>query len=91
MLRQLLNVHLLTADTYGTQESQVNLHLEVDRDPKIQWRILDPHDGPEVEQKARYVTGLNPTNAVAVGNGLTIVDAEGVAPPLASQSFSDPA
>ncbi len=68
-LRQLLTVHLLTADTYRTQEAHINVLLAVDRDPKISWRILDPKDGPEDEQKGLYVAALGPTIVAAVGNG----------------------
>ena len=69
-LRQILKVHLLTADTYGTQKPIINTMLAVDVDPKIESRILDTKTAPEDEQKERYVVELGEDHVVAVGNGM---------------------
>jgi len=54
-LGQLVEVHLLTADTYGTQE-HINQLLAVDKLPNMRTTVLKSEDGPEDEQTARYVT-----------------------------------
>ncbi len=59
-LKDRLTIHLLTADTYGKQDSiDVMLGLKAVR--------LKP--GNEAEQKADYVRGLGVETVVAVGNG----------------------
>ncbi len=68
-LRQLLKIHILTADTYGTQERLLNVALAVEVDPKIEWIILKRSDGPEDQQKEQYVIRLGDQRVAAVGNG----------------------
>lgn len=68
-LRQILTVHLLTADTYGTQRNIINPMLAVEVEPKIAWKILERKDGPEDEQKRRYVLELGRDRVAAIGNG----------------------
>ncbi|HZV50996.1 MAG TPA: HAD family hydrolase [Candidatus Dormibacteraeota bacterium] len=63
-LRSRLDVHLLSADTYG-QLSQISVQLGV------AGRRLDP--GNESEQKASFVEQLGPSGVVAVGNGMNDV------------------
>jgi P-type E1-E2 ATPase len=59
-LRDRFQIHLLTADTYGKQDSiDVMLGLKAVR--------LTP--GSEAEQKAGYVRNLGAEKVVAVGNG----------------------
>ena len=70
-LRQLLKVHLLTADPYGTQEKIINVALAVDRDPKIEWKILKEEDGSEDKQKKEHVKALGPDRVAAVATGGT--------------------
>jgi soluble P-type ATPase len=67
-LRQLVEVHLLTADTYGTQE-HINRLLAVDKPPNMRATVLKTEDGPEDEQKARYVARLGKDATAAIGNG----------------------
>ncbi|MBI3244182.1 MAG: HAD hydrolase family protein [Chloroflexi bacterium] len=59
-LKDRLTIHLLTADTYGKQDTiDVMLGLKATR--------LKP--GNEAEQKADYVRGLGAEKVVAMGNG----------------------
>jgi soluble P-type ATPase len=67
-LRQVLKVHILTADTYGTQDKLINIQLAVDTEPKIAWKILKKADGPEDRQKESYIGTLK-GGVVAIGNG----------------------
>jgi P-type E1-E2 ATPase len=60
-LRQLLDVHLITADSFGRQAL-------IDADLGLVAERLVPSD-PEDEQKAAYVRGLGAANVVAIGNG----------------------
>jgi len=60
-LRQVLDVHLLTADSFGRQAL-------IDADLGLVAERLTPGD-PEDEQKAAYVRGLGAANVVAIGNG----------------------
>jgi soluble P-type ATPase len=69
-LRQILKLHLLTADTYRTQRTIINPMLAVEADPKIAWKILDKKDGPEDEQKKSYVLQLGKERVAAIGNGM---------------------
>jgi len=69
-LRRIVKVHLLTADTYGTQRSVINPMLAVDMEPKIVCNILDPKHGPEDEQKRNYVLKLGKDSVAAIGNGM---------------------
>jgi P-type E1-E2 ATPase len=59
-LRDRLNLHLLTADTYGRQD-------RIDRQLSLQARRIDP--GSEAEQKAAYVHELGASHVVAIGQG----------------------
>jgi soluble P-type ATPase len=68
-LRQIVRIHLLTADTYGTQRS-INVSLAVDVEPKIAWKILEKKDGAEDEQKKSYVANLGTDRVAAIGNGM---------------------
>lgn len=70
ILRRILTVHLLTADTYRTQKPIINPTLAVDVEPKIEWTILKNEDGPEDEQKKTYVRHLGKDKVVAIGNGM---------------------
>jgi soluble P-type ATPase len=67
-LRLLVEVHLLTADTYGTQK-HINRLLAVDKLPNMRATVLRTEDGPEDEQKARYVAELGKATVAAIGNG----------------------
>jgi len=69
-LRQVLTVHLLTADTYGTQKPLMNPMLAVEVEPKINCTILDTRRAPEDEQKRDYVVALGKDSVVAIGNGM---------------------
>src|SRR5579883_2006860 len=60
-LRQLLDVHLITADSFGRQAL-------IDADLGLVAERLVLGD-PEDEQKAAYVRGLGAANVVAIGNG----------------------
>lgn len=59
-LRDRLNVHLLTADTYGRQE-------RIDQQLNLTARRIKP--GSEAEQKAAYVHDLGASKVVAIGQG----------------------
>ncbi len=67
-LRQLVEVHLLTANTYGTQDA-INQALAVTKLPNMKVKCLRTEDGPEDEQKASYVAELGTEKVVAIGNG----------------------
>jgi soluble P-type ATPase len=69
-LRRIVKVHLLTADTYRTQQSVINPMLAVDIEPTITWKILDQKDGPEDQQKRQYVLDLGKDTVAAIGNGI---------------------
>jgi P-type E1-E2 ATPase len=59
-LRDRLDLHLLTADTYGRQQ-------HIDAMLGLQAVRLQP--GDEAQQKADYVQALGPESVVAVGQG----------------------
>lgn len=59
-LRDRLEIHLLTANTHGTQ-SQIDFQLNLTA------HVLQP--GNEAEQKAAYVHSLGADQVVAVGQG----------------------
>lgn len=59
-LKSLLNVHLITADTYGKQ----NL-----LDVKLGLAAVRLQPGQESAQKARFVKKLSPKSVAVVGNG----------------------
>jgi soluble P-type ATPase len=63
-LRPLLQLHLLTADTFGRQ-------AEIDRELQLQAHRLSP--GDEASQKANYLRAL-PGAAAAIGNGANDVE-----------------
>jgi len=67
-LRRLVKVHLLTANTYGTQD-MIDQILAVAEPPAITTTVLRTEDGPEDEQKAKYIATLGIANVAAVGNG----------------------
>jgi soluble P-type ATPase len=56
-----LQLHLLTADTYGRQD-------EIDRQLELT-AVRTLPGSPAAEQKERYVQALGPERVVAVGNG----------------------
>ncbi len=60
ILRQRLEVHLLTADTHGRQE-------ELDRALNLQ--AVRVQSGNESEQKAAYVRALGAAKVVVIGQG----------------------
>jgi P-type E1-E2 ATPase len=60
LLRDRLEVHLLTADTHGRQEL-------IDRQLSIQARRVAP--GDEARQKLEYIQRLGPGQVVAIGQG----------------------
>lgn len=60
VLRDRLEIHLVTANTHGTQ-SQIDFQLD------LQAHILEP--GNEAEQKAAFVESLGADQVVAVGQG----------------------
>src|SRR5438132_267220 len=64
-LRLLVEVHLLTADTDGTQK-HINRLLAVDKLPNMRATVLRTEDGPEDEQKARYVAELGKATVAAI-------------------------
>lgn len=68
-LRQLVQVHLLTADTYGTQRPLIDVQLAIAREPKIESTVIGPKDGPEDRFKEAYVTRLGEARVAAIGNG----------------------
>ena len=59
-LRDRLNLHLLTADTYGRQD-------RIDQLLNLKAKRINP--GSEAEQKAAYVHELGANNVVAIGQG----------------------
>ena len=59
-LRDVLQIHLLTADTHGKQE-------EIDRALGLKAERVRP--GQESEQKAAYVQRLGATRVIALGQG----------------------
>jgi P-type E1-E2 ATPase len=59
-MNQNLNLHVVTADTYGRAKSEL-------RDLPVQVHLLEP--GKEAEQKLQYVRSLQSKSVVAVGNG----------------------
>jgi soluble P-type ATPase len=67
-LRQLVEVHLLTANTYGTQD-MINQALAITKYPKIKATILRAEDGPEDKQKVTYIARLGIEKVAAIGNG----------------------
>jgi soluble P-type ATPase len=67
-LRELVDVHLLTANAYRTQDS-IDQALAVTTLPNIRTTVLRTEDGPEDEQKVRYITRLGIEKVVAIGNG----------------------
>lgn len=69
-LRQILKLHLLTADTYGTQRPIINPMLAVNVAPQIKVKVLEEKDGPEDEQKKNYVLELGKDKVAAIGNGM---------------------
>jgi soluble P-type ATPase len=67
-LRRVVKVHLLTANTYGTQEL-IDRLLAVSALPNMESKVLKTEEAPEDEQKASYVKNLGPESVAAVGNG----------------------
>ena len=61
-LAQILDVHLLTGNTFGRQD-------EVDRARGLTATRLSDEPG-QAEEKARYVRDLGAERAVAIGNGV---------------------
>jgi P-type E1-E2 ATPase len=59
-LRDRLTLHLLTADTHGTQDSI---------DQQLNIKATRIHVGMEAEQKAEYVKYLGAETVVAIGQG----------------------
>ena len=59
-MNQNLNLHIVTADTYGQAKSEL-------QDLPVQVHLLKP--GKEAEQKLKYVRSLQSKSVVAVGNG----------------------
>jgi soluble P-type ATPase len=57
-LSALIDVHVLTADTYGTAKTQLAV---------LPIELRTANDGDE---KARYVSSLGPLNCVTIGNGI---------------------
>jgi soluble P-type ATPase len=55
-----LQVHVLTADTFGSAAGYAGEGLQV--------RVLEP--GDQVEAKARFVRALGATRTAAIGNGM---------------------
>ncbi|MBI3361726.1 MAG: HAD family hydrolase [Chloroflexi bacterium] len=60
LLRDRLQVHMITADTYGKQDN-IDLMLGA--------KSLRLKAGNEAEQKGEYVRGLGAEKVVAIGNG----------------------
>jgi len=60
-LRGVLDVHLLSSDTYGRLDDTA-------RELRVPATRLRPAE-PEPEQKAAYVRQLDPATVVAIGNG----------------------
>lgn len=59
-LRDRLEIHLLTADTHGQQDT-------INRQLNLQAVLIQP--GNEIQQKADYVRRLGPEHVVAIGQG----------------------
>ena len=59
-MNQNLNIHVVTADTYGRAKSEL-------QDLPLQVHLLEP--GKEAEQKLQYVQSLQSKSVVAIGNG----------------------
>lgn len=64
-LRATLDVHLLTADTYGR-------HSAIEQQLGLPATVIAP--GQESAQKGRYVRQLGAAGVVAIGNGANDVD-----------------
>lgn len=60
VLAVLLDIHILTSDTFGTVVQQCS-------DLPVTVKILQSDE--HTEEKARYIAGLAPRQVVAVGNG----------------------
>jgi soluble P-type ATPase len=60
MLAEHLEIHIVTADTFGSVRNQV-AHLPVEL------AIIPPEK--QAQAKAAYIENLGPANAVAIGNG----------------------
>ncbi len=69
-LSRLVEVHLLTANTYGTQDA-INVALAITKLPNMRATILNTANGapPEDEQKAEYIAKLGVEHVAAIGNG----------------------
>jgi P-type E1-E2 ATPase len=59
-LRELLEIHLLTADTHGKQ-------IQIDRELGLE--AVRVHPGGEASQKAHYIEQLGAENTAAIGQG----------------------
>ena len=59
-MNQNLNIHVVTADTYGRAKSEL-------QDLPLKVHLLEP--GKEAEQKLQYVQSLQSKSVVAIGNG----------------------
>ena len=59
-LRSRLQVHLVTADTFGTASALEPLELDI--------LVLEP--GDQVEAKARFIRKLGASRTAAIGNGM---------------------
>ncbi len=60
ILAKLLEIHIVTADTFGSVRTQV-AHLPV------QVAVIPPEK--QAQAKAAYIENLGPANSVAIGNG----------------------
>jgi len=60
ILGQHLEIHIVTADTFGSVRTQV-AHLPV------QVAVIPPEE--QAQTKAAYIENLGPANSVAIGNG----------------------
>lgn len=60
MLRDRLNLHLLTADTHGRQQLI---------DKQVGLTAIRVKPGDEAAQKARFTRELGPANVIAIGQG----------------------
>jgi len=63
--RDRLEIHLLTADTHGQQDT-------INRQLNLQAVLIQP--GDEIRQKAEYVRHLGAENVVAIGQGANDTD-----------------
>lgn len=59
-LQDRLQVHLLTADTHGRQDTI---------DQQLNLKAVRVERGQEAQQKAAYVQNLDPDNVIAIGQG----------------------